>query len=65
MTAIRATFDANHVILPPEVKDQGPGRVIVIFEDAEEAGPAFSAAAQQVAFAKVWDNPDDSIYDQL
>jgi hypothetical protein len=65
MTAIRATFDGNRVILPPQASGHGPGGVIVIFEDGEDADRALWAVAQQSALAKVWDNSDDAIYDDL
>jgi hypothetical protein len=65
MTAIRATFDGDRVILPPEATGHGPGTVIVIFEDGADADRTLWAVAQESALAKVWDNPDDAIYDDL
>ncbi len=37
MFAVKAQFDGEHVVLPPEVRGVPPGKVIVIFEDAGDA----------------------------
>jgi hypothetical protein len=65
MTAIRAKFDGNRVILPPEASGREPGSVIGVFEDGEDADRTFWEAAQESTLAKVWENADDAIYDDL
>jgi hypothetical protein len=43
-----------------------PGKVIVIFEDAPDTEDReLRLRAQEAAFAKAWDNPEDDIYDHL
>jgi TusA-related sulfurtransferase len=67
MVAIKGHFDGKKVTLPKDMKGVPPGEVIVIFT---ELGPAEREKqawmkAQELALAKVWDNPEDAIYDSL
>jgi hypothetical protein len=66
MFAVKATFDGQRVVLPDGVRGVPAGRVIVIFEDAADAEDrTLWLRAQESAFAKAWDNPEDEIYDHL
>ena len=65
MTDIRATFDGHRVTPPPDPTGQGSGSVIVLFADGHDADQALWEAAQEPALAKVWDNADDAIYDEM
>ncbi|HEV2948297.1 MAG TPA: hypothetical protein VGX70_13045 [Gemmataceae bacterium] len=67
MVAIKARFDGKKIVLPKEYRSGPPRDVLVILE-----GPApkaneknFWLKAQETAFAKVWDNDEDAIYDSL
>ncbi len=67
MLAIKARFDGKEIILPPSIPDVSPGEVVVVFE-AAEAGPEDIRdwmKVQESAFAKVWENDEDSVYDSL
>jgi len=67
MLAIKAEYNGQTVVFKqaPHVL---PGPIIVIFE-SEEADPEDVGAqwlkAQERAFAKVWDNDADAVYDTL
>jgi hypothetical protein len=64
--AVKATFDGQRIVFPNDMRGVPPGRVIVIFEDAPEADDrTLWFRAQEPAFAKAWDNPEDAIYDHL
>ena len=66
MLAVKATFDGEHIVLPEEVRGVAPGRVIVIFEDAGDVDDRLLwLKAQEAAFAKTWDNPEDEVYDRM
>jgi hypothetical protein len=67
MVAVKAHFDGKNVILPEGFQSGLPGEVLVVFEDpAPEAGEKrLWMKGQESAFAKVWDNEEDSIYDSL
>jgi hypothetical protein len=65
MTAIRATSDGHSVIVPTELIGHGSGSKSVIFDASEAADRMSWSAAQESALAKVWDNADDAIYDDL
>jgi hypothetical protein len=65
MTAVQATFHGSQVILPPGVGGHPSGQVTVIFPDSGQDPEGMPAAMQQAAFAKVWENPEDEIYDRL
>jgi hypothetical protein len=64
--AIQATFDGQRIVLPDDVRGIPPGKVIVIFEDApDDEDRKLWLRAQETAFAKAWNNPEDDIYDHL
>lgn len=64
--AVKATYDGERIVLPEEVRGVPPGRVIVIFEEAADAQErALWLKAQEAAFAKAWDNPEDEVYDRM
>ena len=67
MLAVKAHYDGKKVILPKSIHRKAPADVIVIFNepDPKDDGAELLAKAQQSAFAKVWDNEDDAIYDSL
>lgn len=66
MKVIRTQFDGTRILLPENDRPRQPGEVIVIFEEEDSRySDRFPEAAQEAAFAKVWDNPDDEIYDRL
>jgi hypothetical protein len=66
MLAVKATFDGQRIVLPDQVRGMPPGRVIVIFEEAVEGEDrAPWVKAQEAAFAKAWDNPEDEVYDRM
>jgi len=67
MLAIKARFDGRKVILPKTVRRTTPGEVIVVFTPSAEAKEEAQAwlKAQERAFAKVWNNDEDAVYDTL
>ncbi|MCI0683970.1 MAG: hypothetical protein L0Y71_17825 [Gemmataceae bacterium] len=67
MLAIKAHFDGKTIRLPKEVQKVAPGEVVVIFENSAsgEGERASWLKAQETAFARVWDNDEDAIYDTL
>lgn len=67
MLAVKAHFDGKKVILPKSINCKTATDVIVIFNepDLKDDGVELFAKAQQDAFAKIWDNEDDAIYDSL
>lgn len=67
MRVIKAQFDGKTIKLPKQLKQVAPGEVLVIFDSVpSDNGKRLSwLKAQEAAFAKVWDNDEDSIYDTL
>jgi hypothetical protein len=66
MVAVKATFNGNTIVLPEEARGLAPGRVIVIFEDALDGEEgALWLKAQEAAFAKAWDNPEDGVFGRM
>lgn len=67
MLAVKAHYDGKKVILPKHIKVKAAADVLVIFSDpdSKEDGAELLAKAQEAAFAKVWDNEEDAIYDSL
>ena len=67
MVAIKAHFDGKNIILPKEYRKGLPREVLVVFEGStpEAAESRLWLEAQEEAFAKVWDNDEDAIYDSL
>lgn len=65
MFAIRARFDGKSIKLPGLLPSAQPGEVIVVFGGGNEEEDTRWLEAQQARFADVWDNDEDSIYDNL
>ena len=68
MLALKARFNGKKVVLPKGRVKAKPGTVIVIFGKMQRTRRRKSASwikAQEKAFAKVWDNAEDTIYDSL
>jgi hypothetical protein len=67
MLAVKTRFDGKKVLIPKELRGCRPGEVILILESSEETKeqPHAWMKAQESAFAKVWDNDEDAIYDDL
>ncbi|MCP4038627.1 MAG: hypothetical protein GY733_16930 [bacterium] len=64
MKAVRARFDGEKVILEEELRGLTPGEVIVIFVTGPNQAPDW-LKAQEEALARVWDNEEDAVYDEL
>ncbi len=62
MKAIKAKFDGKNVILPDDLEDIAPGDIILVFG---VTGEIEWLQAQQQSLAKVWDNEEDAVYDNL
>jgi hypothetical protein len=67
MVAIKAHFDGKRIVLPDEMRSGPPREVLIIFEEqaTDVAEGHLWLRAQESAFAKVWDNDEDAIYDCL
>jgi len=67
MVVIRARFDGQQVIVPPEAHGLPPGEVILVFENGSQLTSETEAwmAAAEPAFKKVWDNSEDAVYHSL
>ncbi len=67
MLAIKAVYDGSKVVLPEEFVPVEPGEVIVVFAAAnkDSRDAAEWMKLQEAAFAKTWDNDEDSVYDGL
>ena len=67
MLAVKAHYDGKKVVLPKSINRKAPADVIVIFNEPDRKydGAELIAKAQEAAFARVWDNEDDAIYDSL
>ncbi len=67
MVAIKAHFDGKKIVVPEGMRGAPAGDVLVIFEtlpdDLEER--QWWKKAQEAAFAKAWDNDEDTVYDLL
>ena len=65
MVAIKTQFDGKTIKVPKELRNAPPGEILVIVPE-KETGPDTSwLKAQETAFAKVWDNDEDAVYDSL
>jgi hypothetical protein len=65
---VPAHFDGNQIQLDVEVELRPDTRLLVTIlrEDAEEHALVWEAMqSSEAAFARIWDNEDDSIYDEL
>ena len=67
MHAIKAHFDGEKVIVPEEGRGLPPGDVIIVFGSSTDRASDTHAwmRAQESAFAKVWNNDEDAVYDSL
>ena len=68
MIAINAKFDGKQVLLPAGFQPPKQQDVIVVFGEgklSDDQEREFWMRASDELFAKVWDNPDDAIYDKL
>lgn len=67
MYAIKGRFDGEKVVVPDVAGRLPPGDVIVVFADAAEQTIERDAwlKAQEAALAKVWNNDEDAVYDNL
>ena len=66
MRAIKTHFDGKSIKVPKELRDIPPGDVLVIVAEPQSADESQAwLKAQETAFAKVWENDEDAIYDSL
>jgi len=67
MVAIKTHFDGNKIVVPKDFRGAPAGDVIVIFESVspDQAEKRLWLKAQENAFARVWENDEDEIYDSL
>ena len=65
MHAIRGRFDGEKVIVTEAASGLLPGEVIVVFVDAEATDHEAWVKGQEAAFASVWLNDADALYDSL
>lgn len=67
MFVVRARFDGIRIILPEDLPRAKPGEVVVVFnnEEADSLEREAWMKVQEAAFAKVWDNDEDAVYDSL
>jgi TusA-related sulfurtransferase len=67
MVAIRTHFDGKTIKVPEELRKAPSGEVLVIIQERrpEEDDASAWLKAQETAFAKVWDNQEDAVYDSL
>jgi hypothetical protein len=67
MQAIKARFDGKTIKVPKELRKAPPGEVLVIIQEPRpDRDESMSwLKAQETAFAKVWENDEDAVYDSL
>lgn len=67
MIAIRTNFDGKKIVVPEELRGIAPTEVILVIERPKPAAKEKQAwtRAQEPSFAKVWNNDEDAIYDNL
>ena len=67
MRAIKAHFDGKTIKVSKELRKAPPGEVLVIVQERRPEGDDSLAwlKAQEAAFAKVWENDEDAVYDSL
>ena len=67
MVAIKARFDGKKIVVPESLQGAPPGDVLIIFENlpGDQDEKQGWLKAQEAAFAKVWDNDEDAVYDSL
>jgi hypothetical protein len=66
MVAVRARFDGETIVVPKALRG-APASDVIILIPARKVAESMKAwhKAQEAAFAKVWDNDEDAIYDAL
>lgn len=66
MVAIKAHFDGEKIVLPEDLRGLPPQEVILIYAADDSAAESLAwLKAQEASFAKVWENEEDAVYDQL
>jgi hypothetical protein len=65
MQAIKTHFDGMTIKVPKELQKALPGEVLVVFEEKRVDVSVSWLKAQETAFARVWDNDEDAVYDSL
>jgi hypothetical protein len=69
LTTVPAHFDGAQILLDVEVELKPDTRLLVIILDNEdpsnEALVWNAMKASEAAFARVWDNEEDAVYDRL
>ena len=66
MVAIKTKFDSEKIVIPDALRGSPPQEVILIYEADENASENQAwLKAQEMSFAKAWDNDEDAIYDQM
>jgi hypothetical protein len=66
MRAIKAHFDGRTIKVPKELRKVPPGEILLIIQgNGKNKEDAAWLKAQETAFAKVWDNDEDAVYDSL
>jgi TusA-related sulfurtransferase len=67
MQAIKAHFDGKTIQIPNALRKVPPGEILLIVEEKQQDRDDHAAwlKAQEDAFAKVWDNDEDAVYDSL
>ncbi len=67
MRAMKTQFDGKTIKVPKQLRNAPAGEVLIIAPEApaEAHDSRGWLSAQEAAFAKVWDNDEDSVYDSL
>jgi len=65
MIALKTHFDGKTIQVPKELRKEPPGEVLVIIQEKRPQEDLSWLKAQEAAFAKVWDNDEDAVYDSL
>ena len=68
LTTVPAHFDGTHIKLDTQIKLKPLTRLLVTIltpEISEEEEVWQAMRASEAAFARVWDNEEDGIYDEL
>ena len=67
MRAIKSHFDGKTIKVPKDLRKASPGEVLVIIQEGKPDAddPLLWLKAQETAFAKVWENDEDAVYDSL
>lgn len=65
MVAIKTHFDGKKIVVPKELRGAPPSEIILIVDKPAENSAQDWMKVQESVFAKVWDNEEDAIYDDL